>query len=55
MDFFFILAYAITVSSITVDCKHRDFVEVVETVAETEEVLHLHFLFELDKRIVKLR
>ena len=55
MRLFVILTDAITVSTITVDCKFRNFFKVVEAATKTQKVLHLYFLIEFNKRVVKLR
>ena len=55
MDFFAILSDIVVMRSIAIDCKFRNFLEIVKTVAKTEEVLHLHFFVEFDKSVVKLR
>ena len=53
INFFVIFSDIVVSGSITVDCKFRNFLEVFEAVSETEEVLHLHFLIEFDKGVVK--
>ena len=55
MDFFVILSDIVVLGSVAIDRKLGDFLEVVEAVTETEKVLHLHFFFEFDKCVVKLR
>ena len=42
-------------SRVTIYHKFRGFLEAVEAATKTQKVLHLYFLIEFNKRVVKLR